>query len=116
MSETVKLTPTQIVRSVAERRGLSLEELRSISKAHRIAHAKHEACWELKRRTKLSLVQIAERVGLTDHTSAHFGVRAHERRLEGGGLSTLYTMCVDSHTPRQLEAFIDAANQRTVVP
>lgn len=76
-----KITAKQIIRSVAEKHGMTVEVLLSESRLKRIAHARQEAMWEIRRRTKLSFPQIAERLGRKDHTTAWHGVRAHERRL-----------------------------------
>lgn len=78
------VNPVKIIRDVASRHHLTPEEISSPTYAWRISHPRHEAMWELRRCTKLSLRQIAERLGCADHTSALYGIRAHERRIAEG--------------------------------
>ena len=73
--------PGKIVAEVARARGLTVQEILTRTRKRRIAHARQEAMWELRQRTRLSLPQIAERLNLKDHTTVLWGVRAHERRL-----------------------------------
>lgn len=73
---------SRIIAEVAHRRGLSVEEIKSRCRKRRISHARQEAMWELRQRTKLSLPQIAERLNLKDHTTARHGILAHAARLE----------------------------------
>lgn len=75
--------PDRIVAEVAERHGLTRKELCSADRHRPIAHARQEAMWELRRRTKLSLTQIAHRVGVKDHTSVLHGIRVHQARMCG---------------------------------
>lgn len=75
------VTPTQIIAYVAAKHGLTVDDLKGPSQLHRIAHVRQEAMWELRQRTKLSLIQIARRVGRTDHATAHHGILAHEARM-----------------------------------
>lgn len=74
-------TAADIIREVAARHGLTVGEILSPTRARRIAHPRQEAMWELRQRTKLSFPQIASRVGLTDHSAAMHGFRAHAKRL-----------------------------------
>lgn len=76
-----KPTAKQIIAHVAQRRGLTVEDLTGPGKVKRVAHARHEAMWEIRQRTTLSFPQIASRLNRKDHTTALHGVRAHEARL-----------------------------------
>jgi chromosomal replication initiator protein len=73
--------PREIIHEVAERNGLTVDDLRSASKKRHIAWARQEAMWELRQRTSLSLPQIAERLNRIDHTTALWGIRAHSKRI-----------------------------------
>lgn len=72
--------PARIVCEVAQKHALSLEELTGPSKRRPLAHARWEAMWELRQRTRLSTTQIARRLGRQDHTTAMHGIKEHERR------------------------------------
>jgi chromosomal replication initiator protein len=72
--------PGDIIKEVAARHDLTVEELKSTSRARRLAWPRQEAMYELRMRTKLSYPQIARFLGLTDHTTALHGVKAHKRR------------------------------------
>jgi chromosomal replication initiation ATPase DnaA len=74
-----------IIAAVADRHGLTVEELCGPSRCYRIAHPRQEAMWELRRRTRLSLPQIARRLNRADHTPVMHGIRAHERRIAEAG-------------------------------
>lgn len=75
--------PKEIVREIASKHGLTMDEILTETKAHRIAHARQEAMYELRQRTSLSLPAIARRLNLLDHSTVHYGLRAHEERLNG---------------------------------
>lgn len=74
-------SPRQIIAEVAQRRGLTLEDLMGPSRLKRITRVRQEAMWELRQRTKLSFPQIARRLGRTNHTTALHAFRRHEERL-----------------------------------
>lgn len=82
--EKPKPGPSRIIAMVAERRGLTVDDLLGPSRLRPVAYARHEAMWELRQRTKLSLPDIARRLGRKDHTTALHGVRAYEKRRQEG--------------------------------
>lgn len=67
--------------------GVTRKDIKSLSRVHRIAHARHEVMWCLREMKwddgvcRYSLPGIARALGLKDHTSVYHGVRAHARRL-----------------------------------
>lgn len=77
----VRQTAADILREVAFRNGLTVEEMLAATRKKTFAHARQEAMWEIRQRTKLSLPQIARRMRLKDHTTVLHGVRRHEERL-----------------------------------
>jgi len=76
-------TPSQIIAEVAAKHGLTVKEITSRNRTWRVSHPRQEAMYELYTRTKLSLPQVARKLGLTDHSTVMHGIRAHEAR--GGG-------------------------------
>lgn len=76
-----RVTGREILSEVAERHDVTVAQLTGPSRKKYIAHARQEAMWEMRQRTKLSSVQIARLCGRTDHTTALHGIDAHERRL-----------------------------------
>lgn len=76
-----KITAAEIIAEVADRNGLTVAELKAHTRARRITGPRQEAMYELRRRTTLSLVQIARRLGLKDHATVLYGIQVHERRL-----------------------------------
>jgi chromosomal replication initiator protein len=75
---------TVIIQEVARRHDLTVEELLSNSRERHIAWPRQEAMWEMRQRTKMSLPQIARRLGLKDHTTIHHGIKRHEARMAEG--------------------------------
>jgi chromosomal replication initiator protein len=79
---TVPLHPAKLIlREVARKHGLTVEQLLAPVRSRYIAHARQEAMWEMRQRTILSFPEIARRCGLKDHTTAIYGVRSHEARI-----------------------------------
>jgi chromosomal replication initiator protein len=76
--------PSKIIAEIAAKHGLSLAEITSRDRCFRIAHPRQEAMYELRRRTQLSLPQIAHRLGVKNHTTVIYGVRAHAKRMGAG--------------------------------
>lgn len=70
-----------IVRQVAERHGITVEELLGPCRARRFAWPRQEAAYRLRTETPLSFAQIGERLGGRDHTTIIHAIRAHERRV-----------------------------------
>lgn len=69
-----------IVQIVAKRHGLRVEQLSAPTRVRPIAWARQEAMYLIYALTGLSMPQIAARVGLKDHSTVHFGVRAVQAR------------------------------------
>lgn len=85
------MTPAQreIIARVAERNGLSIDEL-LLKRQHRsVSRPRQEAMWALRQAGRWSLPQIGRALGGFDHTTVLHGVRAHERRLAEDAESTL---------------------------
>jgi len=70
-----------IVREVADKHSLTVDEILSTSRKKRIAHPRQEAMWRIRKETPLSLPETAKRLGLKDHTTVYYGVKAHEQRM-----------------------------------
>lgn len=82
----VKPSIKSIARDVARRRGdVTVEEIFSTARTHRIAHARQEVMWE-GRKVGLSFPMIGRRFpgvgksGHMDHSTAIWGVERHEER------------------------------------
>jgi len=71
----------KIIERVAVMHGLTVHELKSSTRRHRISHARQQAMSELKARTSLSLGQIAHALNLKNHATVVYGIRAHNSRL-----------------------------------
>lgn len=81
---------TRILREVASKHGLTVEEMTAPSrwrKPERISHPRQEAMWRMRQETTLSFPEIARRCGMKDHTSAMHGVRKHKDRLAARGMA-----------------------------
>lgn len=76
--------PGDIIKEVAARHGLTIDEIKSQNRSRRIAWPRQEAMYELRTHTRLSYPAIARFLGLSDHTTALHGVNAHKRRLKAG--------------------------------
>lgn len=75
-----RVTGREILAHVASRHGLTVEEMLAACRKQKLAHARQEAMWEIRQRTKLSLPQIARLMGLKDHTTICHGLKRHEER------------------------------------
>ncbi len=75
-----RISMREIAALVAERHGLSVEELRGPGRSRRLAHPRQEAFALIRKHTAVSLPQIGGYSGGRDHTTVLHGVRAHERR------------------------------------
>ena len=69
-----------ILREVAGRHALRVEDLTGRRRTQPIAQARQEAMAEAWRRTALSKCEIGRRLGGRDHTTVIHGVRAHLAR------------------------------------
>jgi chromosomal replication initiation ATPase DnaA len=72
---------SDIMRDVARRHGMTVEEMTRKSMKRRFAWARQHAMYEMRQYTKLSYPQIARLLNIGDHTTVIFGVRAHAKRL-----------------------------------
>lgn len=81
------ITMRAIAELVAERHGLSLDDLKSPARDRRIAHPRQEAMWQMRQvlrgdgLNRYSLPMIGEFLGGRDHTTIRFGVLRHAARL-----------------------------------
>lgn len=75
-------TVHSIIVEVAFKYGLTLPQLVGRQRARKFAWPRQEVMWRASRDTKASLVQIATALGMSDHTSVWYGIRAHEARTQ----------------------------------
>ena len=68
-----EIAPERILQAVAEAFGISVERLRSKSRAHKVALPRQVAMYLLREDAKLSLPQIGELLGGRDHTTVKYG-------------------------------------------
>ncbi len=80
-------TPSQILARIADAHRLSVRSLLARDRRREVARARQHAMCELRRHTELTLVEIAGCVGVKDHKTVSYGVRAHLVRT--GTLSQL---------------------------
>ncbi len=82
-------TMTRIIREVADQYGISTEDLEGRSPAPKWSHPRHEAMWRIRQvkrangKPRYSFPTIARRFNQKNHTSALYGVIAHEARMNG---------------------------------
>ncbi len=80
----------RIMSMVAERHGLSVDDLKSHSRAKKYAWPRQEVMWMARQlrwadgRFRYSYPYIARRLGLRDHTTVIYGERQHAKRLAAG--------------------------------
>lgn len=60
----------RIVRSVSDKHGIGMKDIRSRLRATHLSKARQEACYRMAVETRMSYPAIAKRVGYTHHTSA----------------------------------------------
>jgi chromosomal replication initiation ATPase DnaA len=88
-------TMRSIAAEIAEKHGLTVEELRGRSHARRVAWPRQEAMWRMRQvrwpngTPRFSLPQIGEFLGGRDHSTVFWGVQEHLRRLAETGKSTV---------------------------
>jgi hypothetical protein len=73
-----------VLKAVAAKYGLDVEQIRHKNGKHVIVRARHEVMWIARTKYQLSFPAIARLMGVIDHTSVIHGVKAHEQRLETG--------------------------------
>lgn len=76
------MTPTsrEIIEAVAAKHDLSSDAILGPARWRKVAHARQEAFFEIKRQRKLTLGQIGLIFG-RDHTTVLYGIRAHRDRM-----------------------------------
>jgi chromosomal replication initiator protein len=77
-----EIVPERILQAVAEAFGLSVERLRSKSRAHKVALPRQVAMYLLREDAKLSLPQIGELLGGRDHTTVKYGYEKIADKIE----------------------------------
>lgn len=70
----------RVLLDVAQRHGVTIEEIVSRSRALRVAYARHEALYAIYMETDLSLSAIGMRLGQRDFSSIWYGISAHAKR------------------------------------
>lgn len=93
MSETVlsiwrgpiSITPRErwqrIAKEVADRHGLTLDDLVGPLRDQKRSRARHEAMYIIRNSTNYSLPRIASLFGDRDHTTVLHGLRRHKERM-----------------------------------
>ncbi len=76
MPEAREIEPEQILRTIANEFGVTLEELLSQSRSQRVAFPRQVAMYMLREESELSLPKIGELLGGRDHTTVMYG---HEK-------------------------------------
>ena len=77
-----EIAPERILQAVAEAFGVSVERLRSKSRAHKVALPRQVAMYLLREDAKLSLPQIGELLGGRDHTTVKYGYEKIADKIE----------------------------------
>ena len=77
-------TPDEIINEIAEMRGVTLEDLKSISRKRNIAHTRQEIFYELKHHTDLSTSEMGG-IFDRDHSTIVHGIKMHKKRMEEAG-------------------------------
>lgn len=75
----------QIMFAVAEKHGVTMEDLQSIRRDQKSVNARYEVFYRMRLETSMSLPQIGRRCGRKDHTTVLHGIRKHMAFLAGGG-------------------------------
>ena len=73
MPESKEIEPEQILKTIAQEYGVSLEELLSSNRSQRIAFPRQIAMYMLREESELSLPKIGEILGGRDHTTVMYG-------------------------------------------
>ena len=74
-SGTREITPAFIIDIVADHFGITPEDIRSSSKARKVAFPRQVVMYLCRQLTSFSLVEVAEQVGVTDHSTVIHGVK-----------------------------------------
>lgn len=75
-----QITMANIAARIAEKYGLTVEELKGERRTDRIAQPRQEAMWEMMQTGKWSTSRVGMFLGDRDHTTVIYGARAHEKR------------------------------------
>lgn len=73
----------RILREVADKHGLTVDEVRGAQQGRKNAKARHEVFYRCSRETTLSNAEIGRKFN-RDHTTVGNGIRRHEERIAGG--------------------------------
>ena len=74
----------EIIRAVADGRGVTVKDIFSRRRHHKIVRARQHAMWELRTHTILSFPEIGRAMGGLDHTTVMHGARQHQSRIDRG--------------------------------
>ena len=69
-----------IVAEIADKHAVSVADLRSPLRIHKLVRARQEGYWRARMETDASLPQIARAFGRADHTTVFYGLRTYARR------------------------------------
>jgi len=73
MPETKEIEPQQILNTIAQEYGISMEDLLSHSRSQRVSFPRQVAMYLLREESELSLPKIGEILGGRDHTTVMYG-------------------------------------------
>ncbi|MCD6425861.1 MAG: chromosomal replication initiator protein DnaA [Anaerolineales bacterium] len=73
MPETKEIEPEQILNTIAQEYGISMEDLLSHSRSQRVSFPRQVAMYMLREESELSLPKIGELLGGRDHTTVMYG-------------------------------------------
>lgn len=76
---------TKILRSVAKKHRLKVEDIIGPRKTQDICLARFEAAWRMRTRTDMSLPAIGRKLGGRDHSTVLHAIRRFERMRGNGG-------------------------------
>lgn len=76
-------TAAFIVQDVAERHGLTVEDLTGPARYRHIAWPRQEAMWLMRQHTPMSTTNIGRRLGGRDHKTVVEGINRYKARMAG---------------------------------
>jgi chromosomal replication initiator protein len=71
--------PLKILRDVAERHGVTVGDIKGVSRKIKFVRARQEACYLLREELKLSYPRIGLHLGNKDHTTILHGIRKYKK-------------------------------------
>jgi len=80
-AEIPPITVAEIAKQTAERYGVTINDLKSARRGHRLVCARQEAMWRARNETPHSLPCIGRFLGGKDHTTVIYGIRKHNERI-----------------------------------